>query len=118
MATELKIEMVDIGALKFAEYNPRIIDKKEYAGLVESIKTFGLVVPIIINGDNTIIGGHQRTRAASTAGHSQVPCVRLHLNKKAERRLNVILNSQAISGKYDDVKLAEMLEEFKLDPDY
>lgn len=118
MATELKIEMVDIGALKFAEYNPRIIDKKEFAGLVESIKTFGLVDPIIINGDNTIIGGHQRTRAASTAGHSQVPCVRLHLNKKAERRLNVILNSQAISGKYDDVKLAEMLEEFKLDPDY
>jgi DNA modification methylase len=118
MATQLQIEMVDISALKFAEYNPRVIDKKEFAGLVKSIETFGLVDPIIINKDNTIIGGHQRTRAASTAGHKQVPCVRLQLNKAAERKLNVILNSQAISGKYDDVKLAEMLEEFKLDPDY
>lgn len=118
MATELQIEMVDISALKFAEYNPRVISKKEFEGLVKSIQTFGLVDPIIINADNTIIGGHQRTRAASAAGHTQVPAVRLHLNKAAERKLNVVLNSQAISGKYDDVKLAELLEEFKLDEDY
>lgn len=118
MATELQIEQVDISALKFAEYNPRVISKKEFAGLVKSIETFGLVDPVIINADNTIIGGHQRTRAASAAGYSQVPAVRLHLNKAAERKLNVILNSQAISGKYDDVKLAELLEEFKLDEDY
>lgn len=118
MATELQIEQVDISALKFAEYNPRVISKKEFAGLVKSIQTFGLVDPIIINADNTIIGGHQRTRAAAQAGYEQVPAVRLHLSKAAERKLNVVLNSQAISGKYDDVKLAELLEEFKLDDDY
>lgn len=118
MATELQIEQVDISTLKFAEYNPRVISKKEFAGLVKSIQTFGLVDPVIINADNTIIGGHQRTRAAAQAGYEQVPAVRLHLSKAAERKLNVVLNSQAISGKYDDVKLAELLEEFKLDDDY
>lgn len=118
MTNTLQIEYVDIGALKEATYNPRVIDKKEFAGLVASIKTFGLVDPVIVNADNTIIGGHQRKRAAAAAGHTQVPVIRLHLNKAAERKLNVILNSQAISGKYDDVKLAELLEEFKADEDY
>lgn len=68
METKLQVEQIDISALKFAEYNPRVISKKEFAGLVKSIQTFGLVDPIIINADNTIIGGHQRTRAAQQAG--------------------------------------------------
>lgn len=118
MTPQLKIEYVPINSLNEAVYNPRIIDKKEFAGLVASIKTFGLVDPIIINGDNTIIGGHQRRRAALTAGYDEVPCIRLHLDKHTEAKLNTVLNSQEISGKYDEVKLAELLEDFKLDDDY
>jgi hypothetical protein len=37
---------------------------------------------------------------------------------KKEEQLNVILNSQAISGTYDDLKLGEILEELKLNDDY
>lgn len=39
------------------------------------------------------------------------------LNKHQEKKLNVIMNSTVISGKYDDLKLAEILEELKLDDD-
>ena len=59
-----------------------------------------------------------RLKAAKQLGFSTVPIVRLHLSKAAERKLNVVLNSQAISGRYDELKLAELLEEFKLDDDY
>ena len=40
------------------------------------------------------------------------------LDKHQEKKLNVIMNSTAISGKYDDLKLSEILEELKLDDDY
>lgn len=118
MATHLQIEHVDISQPQEAAYNPRTIDKKEFAGLVKSLQTFGLVDPIIINSDNTVIGGHMRLKAAKQLGFTTVPVVRLHLDKRAERKLNVVLNSQAISGRYDELKLAELLEEFKLDDDY
>lgn len=118
MATELQIEHVSIDTPRPAEYNPRTIDKKEFAGLVKSVQTFGLVDPIIVNKDNTVIGGHMRLQAAKQLGYTTVPIVRLNLDKAAERKLNVVLNSQAISGRYDELKLAELLEEFKLDSDY
>lgn len=120
MAHQLKIDYMDLDLLREASYNPRTIDKKEFAGLVTSINTFGLIDPILINADNnnTIIGGHQRKRAAQAAGLKEAPVIKLHLSIEAERKLNVILNSQAISGKYDEVKLSELLETFKADDDY
>ena len=49
--------------LKPAEYNSRKALKPgdpEYQRIAASIEEFGYVDPIIINADNTIIGGHQR----------------------------------------------------------
>jgi DNA modification methylase len=114
----MKIIEVEIDKLKFAEYNPRIITKEEFEGLKASIQSFNFVDPIIINKDYTIIGGHQRTRAAKDLGFKTVPCNILDLDKTNEKKLNVILNSQAISGKYDELKLSEILEELKLENDY
>lgn len=114
----MEIVEVKISNLKFAEYNPRIITKEEFEGLKASLKTFGVVDPIIINKDYTIIGGHQRTRAWQELGHETIPCNVVELGKKLEKKLNVVLNSHAISGKYDELKLAEILEELKLDEDY
>ena len=112
------IEEIEISKLKPAEYNPRTITKEEFAGLKQSIKSFEIVDPIIVNKDLTIIGGHQRVKAALELGYTTVPCNVLDLDKKTEKKLNVILNSHAISGKYDEIKLDEILEELKLDDDY
>ncbi len=114
----MNIVEIDITKLKFADYNPRIITKEEFEGLKSSIESFDFVDPIIVNKDYTIIGGHQRARVAKELGFKTVPCNVLDLDKKTEKKLNVVLNSQAISGKYDDLLLSEILEELKLDDDY
>jgi ParB family chromosome partitioning protein len=114
----MEIKKLSITALKPAEYNPRVMSKEEFNGLVASIKTFGLVDPIIINKDFTIIGGHRRYDACKKLKYKEVDCIILDLDKHEEKKLNVILNSQAISGKYDDNLLSELLEELKLDDDY
>ncbi len=42
----------------------------------------------------------------------------LNLDEHDKIKLNVLLNSQAISGRYDELKLEEILDELKFDQDY
>lgn len=111
-----------------ADYNPRKISGKDYENLTESIKTFGLVDPIIINlNDNTVIGGHQRYdvlmdmymrdeigKELSVLKMGDIGWVFIddQLNVKDEnfeKALNVALNK--ISGEWDIEKLSFVLDE-------
>jgi len=102
-----KRERVPIKKLKRAKYNPRKISKKELQKLVESIKTYGLVQPIVVNKNYTIIGGHQRVEACRQIGITEVDVYVLDLNDEAERILNLALNR--ISGEWDESALYDLL---------
>jgi len=101
----MNIEKIQINKLKPATYNPRQISTKQYNDLKESIERFGLVDPIVVNKDMTIIGGHQRYKIwkekANQSGVEDItiPCVVLDLNKEQERELNVRLNKN--TGQFD-----------------
>ena len=114
----MNIKLIPIKDINPAEYNPRIITKEEFNGLVESIKTFGQLENLIVNKDMTLISGHQRLNAMQQLGFPNATCAVVDLNKRQEKKLNVLMNSQAISGTFDDIKLSEILEELKLDDDY
>lgn len=114
----MKLETIKLTELNPAEYNPREISKDEFEGLKESLKTFGQQENLIVNKDMTIISGHQRYEAMKALDWEVAVCNVVDLDKHQEKKLNVMMNSTAISGKYDDLKLAEILEELKLDDDY
>ena len=96
----MKIEKIEISKLKPATYNPRQITKKQYNDLKESIVSFGLVDPIIINKNgNIVIGGHQRLKICKELKYKDVDCVVLDLNKEQERELNIRLNKSG--GEWD-----------------
>ena len=58
------IERYPIAALTPADYNPRKLAEDKFLKLQESIRRFGVIKPVIVNGDNGILtAGHQRTRA-------------------------------------------------------
>lgn len=95
----MKIEKVKIHDLNPAEYNPRKMTLKQYEDLKNSLEKFGCVDPIIINSDNTIVGGHQRVRIMVELGATQVPVVRVNLSKEDEKELNVRLNKN--TGEFD-----------------
>jgi ParB-like chromosome segregation protein Spo0J len=46
--------------------NPRQITEKQAKDLKASLERFGVADPLIINTDNTIIGGHQRKKILET----------------------------------------------------
>lgn len=114
----MKLETIKLSELNPAEYNPRTITKEEFEGLKKSLETFGQQENLIVNKDMTVISGHQRLEAMKALGWTEAVCNMVDLDKHQEKKLNVIMNSTAISGKYDDLKLSEILEELKLDDDY
>ena len=95
----MKIESKLIKDLKPATYNPRQISTKQYNDLKASVKKFGLVDPIIVNKNNTVIGGHQRLKICKELKHIEIDCVVLDLSKEEERELNIRLNKSG--GEFD-----------------
>ena len=106
----MKIELIKIDKLKPARYNPRQISTKQYKDLKESIVSFGLVDPIIVNKDMTVIGGHQRLKICKELKHIEIDCVVLDISKEEERELNIRLNKN--TGEFDMDILAN---EFDID---
>lgn len=116
------IESVHIPDLNFADYNPRSISQSELRKLAESIEEFGFVEPVIVNRRTeatgwskddhpTIVGGHQRVRAAIALGYTHVPVVYVELRETQEKVLNIALNK--IGGDWDGALLAAVLTEIE-----
>ena len=104
----MKTKEIEISKLKPAEYNPRQITKKQYNDLKESVQKFGLVDPIILNKDMTVIGGHQRLKVCKDLNYDKISCVVLDLSKEQERELNIRLNKSG--GEFDMDALANYFD--------
>ena len=110
----MEIVKVDINELICPEYNPRQITDDEMGKLKNSINEFGYVAPIIVNKHNNhIVGGNQRYEALKSLGYTDVDVIFVDepdLNR--EKALNIALNK--ISGEWDFVKLADILDDLEL----
>lgn len=103
-------KILKVADLISAEYNPRKINGKELDDLKDSIKRFGLVEPIVVNGHkarkNIIISGHQRISICKELGMVEVPCNVVNLDIEMEKELNIRMNKAG--GSFDN----EMLDKF------
>ena len=91
--------------------NPRQLTEKQAKDLAASLERFKLADPIIINTDNTIIGGNQRVSISKQSGVLIVD-VRVPsrtLTKEEEQELNLRLNRN--QGQWDFDLLANLDEE-------
>jgi DNA modification methylase len=116
---DLAIQYVQISKLKPAAYNPRKWDEEAVKRLTESIKGFGLVDPIIVNGaperQNIVIGGHFRLKVAKDLGFKEVPTVYLNISDlEREKELNLRLNKAVgdwdwdLLAQFDETMLADI----------
>ena len=109
----METKNIKISELKPAAYNPREISEFDLEELQKSLTKFGMVEPAIVNKDMTIIGGHQRVKAAQVLGWTEVPCTLLDLDKRQEKALNLALNK--IQGYFDEEKLSLIIQEIQND---
>jgi len=68
----LKIELREISTIRPYDKNPRLNDKA-VDPVAASLKEFGFRQPIVIDGDDVIVVGHTRYRAALKLGLTKVP---------------------------------------------
>ena len=89
-----------------AKYNPRQASEKEENDLAISLDRFSLADPIIINRNNTVIGGHFRLRMLERKGISEcdVRVPNRLLDAAEERELNLRLNKNTGSWSLDLLK--------------
>ncbi len=115
---KLKVQYVPIKDLKPAVYNPRKHTPEAMTKLQESIKRYGLVDPLVVNGapsrKNIVIGGHFRLKAAKEVGYKEVPVVYVTIpDIQKEKELNIRLNAN--TGEWDWDLLATFNESFLAD---
>ena len=108
----MKTTEAKICDLKVAEYNPRKISDKEIGNLKRSLKKYGLIQPIVINKDKTVISGHQRIRAWREMGNDTVPVIQLDITKNEEKALNLAMNK--IGGEWDVEKLYGVMNDLRV----
>src|SRR4051794_32435782 len=70
------IELVPIETIQPYAGNPREHSERQIAKLVETIRTVGFLVPIIVDGNGVVIAGHGRLLAAKRLGLKRVPVIR------------------------------------------
>jgi len=126
-----KIKLIDIEP---ADYNPRTITEEAKKKLRNSIETFGLVEPIIINTkNNRIVSGHQRYQILIDMLMEEDNLAEREFdylvkddygyifdfnqlqikNEDYEKALNIVLNNTNLMGDYDYQKLGDLLNELE-----
>ena len=113
-----KAEVADL--IPYAR-NSRTHSDDQVAKIASSIKEFGFLNPVIVDGGNGIIAGHGRIMAAQKLGITEVPVVEAaHLTDAQKRAYIIADNRLALDAGWDDemlrVEFAELADaEFDLE---
>lgn len=106
-----------IADLNEYEHNPRRINKKDFERLVRDIKQDGYHRRLIVNFDNTIIGGHSRKKALLEAGFRLDDPIEVlksdrQLDEEELKRINIRDNLSF--GEFDFDSLANNFDQIDL----
>ncbi len=92
--------------------NPRKHKPRQLKLLAKSIRSFGFVVPILVDQNNQIIAGHARLEVAKLIGLDRVPVLRLdHLSPAQAQALLIADNRLSELSSWDPALLAVHLKE-------
>ncbi len=115
----LKIEYLETKELKRYERNVKIHTKKQIEKLKASIRRFGMVTPLIVDKENTIIAGHGRFQALEELGYKEIPVIRLeHLSETEVKAYRLADNKIAEDAFYDSELLKVEIENIMLNEDF
>jgi hypothetical protein len=112
-------EIKKLSDLKKADYNPRTITDTAKHGMKASLQAFGDLQPIVWNKrTGNIVSGHQRYDILTELGEKEAEVIIVDFDDQTEKKANLEMNNQSITGDWDEPKLADLLDELKLDTDY
>lgn len=107
--------------------NTKKHDETQIKNVAESIKKYGWVQPIVIDGDGTIVIGHCRALAAEKLGIEEVPCVVVSdLTEDEINALRIVDNKtnespwdfDLLSAKLPEIDLSDFEFDFNVPTDF
>jgi ParB-like chromosome segregation protein Spo0J len=107
----MKIEYWEIekAIAAFWEDNPKVISEFQLNSLRNSIREYGLILPVVYNKTtDKIVSGHQRIKASQLEGITEIPVVVVEFDEEKSKSLAIAL--QRIRGEWDYEKLEKCLE--------
>lgn len=104
----LKQLAVPIGDLKLLSGNPR---KGDVEAVKKSYARFGQRKPIVARKDGTVIAGNHQLLAARSLGWNEIAVVFVDDDDATAKAFALADNRVSDLGTYDDVALAQMLED-------
>jgi DNA modification methylase len=111
--SKLAVEYVSIDTLTSPEYNPRSWSEENTEELKDSIRRYGVVDPLLVNGaegrKGIVIGGNFRLKILKELGFTEVPVVYIHI-PELEREKELCLRLNKNQGEWDLDLLAEFDE--------
>jgi DNA modification methylase len=111
-ARNLRVEWLAIGELKPDPRNPKQHGARQIRQIAESIKTFGNLVPILIDRDRKILAGHGRVLALQRLGRAEVPVIRIeHLTPEKAQAFSIADNRLTELSTWDERLLGQILHE-------
>jgi DNA modification methylase len=104
-----------LSEVKLDPLNPRAHSSRQVAQIARSIKTFGFIVPVLINANLEVIAGHGRVLAARQLGLAEAPTILLdHLSAAQARAFMIADNRLSENAEWDERLLALNLRDLAL----
>lgn len=111
----MKIVDTPTGEIRPYGRNAKKHDSKQVANVAESIRQYGFVQPIVVDGDGVIVIGHCRYAAAKKLGMATVPVVRVDELTPEQVDALRIVDNKTNESPWDIELLAEDLPRLDLD---
>jgi len=116
----LKVTYKLVDSLQPYQRNARTHSYKQIIQIAESIKTFGFLNPILVDGSDNIVAGHGRVIAAKHIGMEKVPTIRLDHLTETEKRAYVLTDNRLaeLAGWDEEILAIELQNLLEIDLDF
>jgi DNA modification methylase len=111
---DIQIEYRAVEELLLDARNPRQHPQRQVNQLADSIREFGFVMPVVVDGDGHVVIGHGRVLAAKKLRMLRIPIVQIrHLSAAQLKALRLADNRLAQHSHWDERLLGESFLELK-----
>ncbi len=112
----MKIRSVDISKITPYYNNPRE-NGNAVKPVMESIRRYGFIKPILCDKEGVIIAGHTRYMAAFQMGCEKVPVIYSDMSEEQAKQFRIADNKFSEKSEYDEQALADELKALSIPTD-
>ncbi|RPF49566.1 ParB family chromosome partitioning protein [Thermodesulfitimonas autotrophica] len=96
-----------------AELFPEKLPDELWRQMVEDVRENGILNPLIVAPDYTVLAGHLRLEAAKEAGLARVPVIIRDLDPESEEAVSLLIRDNLLRRQLSDVQVARLIRKLK-----